>query len=347
MLPRSDYVVLLVVACWWRLPNRAGVFAASAEHQNDNNNSTEGERSSWNGTTIDEDMAEYQVRADLWGGSLADTGRYPAFAIPDGSNGLCGSVLIAPDFLLTAAHCGGIFQGNAIYLGGNLRDGSDAVAVGYAEREIQHPDFEHNTDTPTFRMINDIMLVQLQTPIHDIAVATWNTVDTSPVVGTILKAIGFGKTENNVASNQLLEVELQTTLLVTCSIYYPNVLNGEQMLCAGRPWGVNENRRTCSGDSGGPLFSVDANNSNSSSSSGPVVFGLTSFGTRSADNTCSTVSPSVFTRVSHYDVWIRETVCALSNQVTEEFCNGALQSPTQPPLGLLGSIWMFFLGLLS
>jgi len=58
-------------------------------------------------TTPEEDPP---VRADIVGGDPAAAGRFPAYAIPDFGNGLCGSVLIAPDVLLTAAHCGGVFR---------------------------------------------------------------------------------------------------------------------------------------------------------------------------------------------------------------------------------------------
>ena len=335
MVLRAGIVVFLLTTCLGRRP-----VVVNALQQNNNDTASDEQNLAIGGVDAEE---EIHVSADIVGGSLASVGRYPSYAIPDGSTGLCGSVLIAADMLLTAAHCGGIFLSNRIHIGGNLLDGSDAIAVGYAEREIPHPNFSL-TSSPGFQMSNDIMLVQLQSPVLEVPVATWNGASSSPSTGTILKAIGFGKTENNVLSGNLLEVDLQTIELSTCSSYYPNMLKKDQMMCAGTPSGVSGNQRTCAGDSGGPLFSDDS----TTSSSGLLVYGLTSFGRRSSDNTCSPVSPGVFTRVSNYDAWIRETVCALSDQVTEEFCRAAVAPAVYTePMGWLKSIWGLVLGLLS
>jgi len=251
--------------------------------------------------------------ADIVGGNPAGSSEYPFYAIPDRAGGLCGSVLIAPDFLLTAAHCGGAFQGNRIYIGANSLGGSDADETIRAGQEIRHPQFRSNRDP--FRMENDIMLVQLQTPASSSQpLATLNTNALLPVSGSTVKAIGFGRKENNQISSILLEADLPAVGTSSCQQYYPSgLVDGTQMVCAGGTL-QGETRRTCAGDSGGPLLT-----------SGNVVVGLASFGRRDSDDTCNLATPSVFTRVSRYEDWIRETVCARTNTPNAatalELCN--------------------------
>lgn len=80
----------------------------------------------------------------------------PSYAIP-GGNYLCGAILIAPDILLSAAHCVGVFRDNdenSVILGGTSiwGDGS-SVTIGVTS-ELPHEDYDQ-----TGRDENDIMLV--------------------------------------------------------------------------------------------------------------------------------------------------------------------------------------------
>jgi len=297
---------------------------------------------------------EEALWADIIGGDPASAGRFPYYAVPDFTDGLCGSVLIAPAFLLTAAHCAGVFQGNQIYIGGTLLNGADAREKITALKEYKHPDFYASSDP--FRLDNDIMLVQLAYPSFS-PLAVWNTNPSVPqgVYGT--RAIGFGKTEENNPSPVLLQADLETSSSGTCTSLYPSgMIDSNKHLCAGKPGWSYYNKRTCAGDSGGPL--LDAFDG--------TVLGVTSFGRRE-NGLCTPDTPSVFTRVSTYDAWIRSTVCSLS---TADFCNdtagggstgeatnpGPAPTPattttsgssTNPILQLLQLVWQLLVDLFS
>ena len=130
--------------------------------------------------------------------------------------------------MLSAAHCGGSFEGNNIYIGGRSRFGFDALDTVLAVRELIHPDFNN------FDLDNDFMLVRMYTahvssigtslisccyifcqiklerkPIAT-SLATWNEDPAVPVDGETVSLIGYGITDTVTGdvSNVLLEVQL-------------------------------------------------------------------------------------------------------------------------------------------
>jgi secreted trypsin-like serine protease len=90
------------------------------------------------------------------GGKDAVKGRYPAYGIPTGSV-LCGATLIAPDLMLSAAHCKGAFTegSSTVAIGGIHLDFSDAVEVIGVMFEVAHPEYDAETAA------NDVMLIKL------------------------------------------------------------------------------------------------------------------------------------------------------------------------------------------
>ena len=64
------------------------------------------------------------------------------------------------------------------------------------------------------------------------------------------------------------------------------------------------------GDSGGPLFIVDEDGEIGDH---PTQVGIVSWGK-------DATSPAVYTRVSYYAEWIKETVCSRSEHATKELC---------------------------
>lgn len=57
--------------------------------------------------------ARHLKKGRIVGGTPADEGEYPFYAYPRGMM-LCGATLIAPEILLTAAHCGGVWTSGAL-----------------------------------------------------------------------------------------------------------------------------------------------------------------------------------------------------------------------------------------
>ena len=172
------------------------------------------------------------------GGTLASFGEYPYYAIPASlNNGLCGSVKIWDDILLSAGHCQGVFQGNNIIIGGTRLSGANAPETIRAVSELQHPNYDADT------LENDFMLVKLQQKSSAPSIP-WNTDRNLPSNGAQVWVIGYGYTseEGNV-SNELREVSLNIVDFSTCSDIYFGGIYDETMICA-----YKNNADSCLGD---------------------------------------------------------------------------------------------------
>jgi secreted trypsin-like serine protease len=247
------------------------------------------------------------------GNRAGDTLRYPYVAALSRSSGgdrvyFCAGALVAPRWILTAAHCfhnpAGVRianQGLAAEVGASWLGEVPVEAQVAVARIVVHPDYDPRSQD------NDIALVELSEeagPLTAEVAAARPAAD--PEQATVL---GFGSFyEGRLAANALSRTGAPTAQLsdrlrqAVVRLVDPSACaarlgaggggTGAYQLCAGA--GPDA---TCVGDSGGPLVIEGADRTDR-------VAGIVSFGSG-----CAAARPvTVYTRVSAYAGWIAATI---------------------------------------
>ncbi|XP_055529742.1 serine protease persephone-like isoform X2 [Wyeomyia smithii] len=229
----------------------------------------------------------------------------------------CGATLISARFLLTAAHCIRSNRRPVVARMGTLKldhsDEPDLIRDSELKNFYPHPKY-----TPKYKY-HDIALIEVVTPFEyednvNRACLHTNTEDL-PSTQTLV-ASGWGLTEADTRSDQLLKVNLTTEPLDQCDKAYraevgtllakfPEGITAEQYCAIGAQVG-GLRRDSCQGDSGGPLHYTNTEEERY------YLVGIISFGLG-----CGATA-SVYIRVAAYLDWIEPIVWPNSASLTDQ-----------------------------
>ncbi|KAL3778872.1 hypothetical protein HJC23_005979 [Cyclotella cryptica] len=246
-------------------------------------------------------MTSDDTNQNIVGGVEAISGRYP-YTVALTSNGFqfCGGSLIAPDTVITAAHCMDGTSFNVVIGRHDLRTSSGEEIA--RKTEIVHPNYDGNS------MVNDFAIVLLSRAItQNVQFIKLNNNITNPSAGAISRTMGWGDTtEGGTGSNVLREVDLPIITNDSCNQKYSGEIF-DSMICTFQP-----GKDSCQGDSG-----TD------------TLIGIVSWGIGCATNQY----PGVYSRVSNGYDWIKTNVCSLSAFPPNDLCGSSnfTNRPTNKP----------------
>jgi secreted trypsin-like serine protease len=258
------------------------------------------------------------------GGKAVEDGKYPwqvrLYSSMDDQIGFCGGSIIGDRWILTAGHC--LIDSEEVVVGYGSKDRTKMTKIP-SEKIILNPAYLAGEKA-------DLALVKLKQPIPNAAAISyadaaqeWKLMP----VGATVTVTGWGAiwdfpafqnavqvmagrsmlSERKLLSNEELEaprnlheVDVEVIDAKECQAVYeslqvPAFAIGDTEICAT---GSSGGKDSCFGDSGGPLV-VAADNER-----GYTQVGIVSWGPQCGNP----LYPGVYTRVSSFSDWIKQTV---------------------------------------
>jgi trypsin len=229
-------------------------------------------------------LATGPAAAIVGGAPIADQAIARHVVIIVGAHNLCTGVAIAPDLILTAAHCvpsAGKYR--LVTFEGRRPAVKDVASVA------AHPQFSPRADAP------DLALVKLATPVANLTPVAFSERRVPPSVGDRFIVAGFGV---GVQGDRKTAGKLRAVTLVATD----RPSSQQFSLIDPRKLGEAAGFGVCNGDSGGPVFDERDR----------ALVGIVSWSARTdGEPTCGFVSGVI--PLARYRYWIAETAARLGS----------------------------------